>query len=100
MMNSDLNVRQLRLMLTHVDLFKSGVVPLGELVVRLDSLRSAMESPPQAWSESFQTQWSALEEVYAVMLDEEIEDPHFEEDLIQRTVADVEQGITEQLKGS
>ena len=47
------------------------VESLGRLVAELESLGAIMEGVDDRWRASFNREWSAIEEVYAVALDRE-----------------------------
>lgn len=73
---TEYNLRQLRLMLSFIDEYKTEQSGLGSLVSNLEALRSTLESPDASFIESFEPLWSQLEVTYAMMLDEERTSPN------------------------
>ncbi len=72
---SEYDRRQLALMLDFIHEFETGRIGLGQLVSNLEALKSALESPPSTFSQTFEPLWGQLEITYAMMLDEERTDP-------------------------
>lgn len=70
---SDYNNRQYNLMGQLLSLFKAGRLPLKDLIGRLDALLAALQDPDALWEKKFRHEWGALEEVYAVALNEQEE---------------------------
>ncbi len=68
---SEHDQRQFKLMSSRIEDYEAGHLPLGGLIGDLEFLRTALEKEDAEWDRQYLTQLGALEECYAVMLDEE-----------------------------
>ena len=65
------NIRQYELMLKTLQDYRNRKISLERLINNLDALRGVLQVPPISWLDSFEPQWGKLEDVHAMMLDEE-----------------------------
>ena len=69
--NSDYDKRQVELIKKQIKFFQQGVIGLGMLISRLESLFSVLENKDVPWRTSFWKGWDSSESVFADVLDEE-----------------------------
>ena len=62
--------RQLDIVLSQLDRFESGCLPLPSLIASLKSLLSLLEVVGEDWKDDFRAEWGTLEVSYAKALDE------------------------------
>lgn len=59
-------------MLRVIDTYEQGEIGLATLTSSLEALLRCLEDPPEYWVQSFESEWSVLEQVYATASDQKI----------------------------
>lgn len=67
----DFDKRQLTLMIQKINDYRNGKIYLAWLISDIESLINILEDPNEDWKAGLRTSWLALEEVYALALDDE-----------------------------
>jgi len=67
--NSSYNQRQYQRRIASIDAYDSSQMSLKKLINNLDALLGCLEKMSGEWYDSFMSEWTVLEEVYAVALD-------------------------------
>jgi hypothetical protein len=67
---NDYNRRQIHIALEQIEAFKTNKVDIGLLIANLEALAGTLQGISREWMDLFWQHWGALEEVYAITLDE------------------------------
>lgn len=95
------NVRQYKLMLKMIQDYQNGDIKLGHLVANLDALRGVLQNPPEPWLSEVESLWGKLEDVYAIMLDEErTEFDDLDRKLIKESIIKLESLVKAQIENA
>ncbi len=89
MLMNDHDSRQLSAMLQQVDAYRNGVIDLAWLIASLESLRHALQTVPDEWSDAFWSKWGVLEEIYSISVVREQPVPDAAHVEIRRTVDEI-----------